>query len=393
MSYVDLDLTDEELTAALTPSHDGLRFATFGHSLVSQVQWQKYVRSALGAEGYTFYGISGGSIQPKPGEGTSGMFSRAHWTTVAASAVNTNDADAGGANSVGFTGGALDRTVFTILWAGANDAICDYTNSYNTLYLRHEFIETLLAKAADLTSGAYADTTAGLAATSADEYFDTASAVSGWRLLYKNHLGAARLVYYYPEAGTTWTCDRSMTVAEQDEFEARNTADGSAAFLSEPLSTGYVVTYEGLWQTLIRNYYTQFNLHERADHKLFIVREPQAFWVYDGTMGWPEGLRAKQDVHERVAERMGCPLIDLWGASGISVFNRGIYLQVESSGDLMIHLNDTGGRLCGKVVAAAVEMHSPVDYTGATGATVLDDPATVADFTPWDEDSVIVAGA
>lgn len=365
------------------------RVITLGHSLVSQAAWQGFLKEFLSLEGASYYGIPGGTVAPKPADGVVGFYSRAHMSDVLANLINQSDADANGIITTGLTSGVKDRSFATILWAGANDAITDYSNSeFQRLYLNKEQIASIATTAPTLSQGHYANTTAGLAGTTAGQYFSVNGDVSGWRILYKNQT-TATMVYHYPIAGTSYTTDRIMSEDEQDEFEARNTTDGSAAFLSEPLSNGFVVTYEALWHTLIANYLAATDYLDRPDHRIFIVREPQAFWRFDGTLDWPQGHYERNEVHRRVADRWGFPLLDIWASSGINIGTRGMFLQIESSSNLFIHLNDKGGRQCARYIASEMLRHPPVDFSDTSDGTNLGIPTDEDDLGPWTPDNVV----
>jgi hypothetical protein len=122
--------------------------------------------------------------------------------------------------------------------------------------------------------------------------------------------------------------------------------------------------------------------------RFFIVREPQAFWKYDGTLHWPQGHFEKNEVHRRVADRWGFPLLDLWSNSGINVGTRGTFLQIEGGGSLFIHLNDKGGRQCARYIAGEMLRHPPIDFTGTIYGSNLGIPTAAADLTPWTPDGV-----
>lgn len=395
-SYHDLSMTAAELEAAVTSPYASKRVITLGHSLVSQVGWQAAMKGYLDLEGYSVLGISGGTIQPKPGESVAGMYSRAYMAGMLDDLINFADADEGGITTLGLTAGVKARSAATIFWAGANDSVTDLGNSPRLrLYLDRDFLASVTERATALSEGTYADTAAGLAATSNGEYFSVAGDLSGWSILYEHRVttgSVAAMVYHYPDAGTDYDTDRIMTTAEQDEFEARNTTDGADAFLSEPLSNGFVVTYEALWHTMIANYLDATGFDDVPTHRFFIVREPQAFWKYDGTLDWPQGHYEKNEVHRRVADRWGFPLIDLWGESGINVVSRGWFLQNEASGELFIHVNDKGGRQCANVISKRLLQHPPLDFTGDADGSNLGVPTAAADLAPWAPDNVISAG-
>lgn len=389
-SFYQLPLTGARMAQMLAPFNNR-RLITLGHSLVSQQTWQGDVVSLLGMEGYSFRGISGGTLQPKPGESTDGMFSRAYMAGLSTSLVNQND---GGITTNGLTQSIADRTAATVFWLGANDSITDLANSpRQILYLDGAFIEIVEAKALAVTQGNFADTAAGLSATSVGQFFDTDGSLAGWKILWEHRVGGtASQVYHYPTGSATWTTDRIMTTAEQDEFEARNTADGADAFLSEPLSNGFIPTYEALWHTMIANYLDATGFDDVPEHRFFIVREPQAFWAYDGTMHWPQGHYEKNEIHKRVADRWSIPLIDLWAESGINISTRGWFMHNEASGDLLIHTNDKGGHQCASVIAQRMMQFPLLDFTSDTQGSNLGLPTAASDLEPWNPDNVSIAG-
>ncbi|OOY25565.1 hypothetical protein BMI91_03925 [Thioclava sediminum] len=388
------DLAD--MAEALRSPWAGKRVITLGHSLVSQVMWQPHLREMLSLEGHSVRGISGGTLQPKPGEGVTGMFSRDYMAGLANDLINFSDATAGNATTLGLSAGVRDRSAATIFWLGANDGVTDLANAgYQTLALDGAQIAGLAAKAAALSVGHFAGPAEGLAATQAGAYFTAPGTQPGFDILYEHRntgSAEAREVYHVPQPEIAYSCDRIMTEAEQDEFEARNAADGAAAFLSAPLSTGYIVTYEGLWHTMIANYLAASGFDGVPDHRLFIVREPQAFWSFDGTLDWPQGHFERNAVHARVADRWGIPLIDLWGESGINLATRGWYLAVEAGGDLLIHLNDRGGRLCANRVATRMAQFPPLDPAGASDGAALALPLDASGLAPWQPDNTVTPG-
>lgn len=177
--------------------------------------------------------------------------------------------------------------------------------------------------------------------------------------------------------------DRPMTIAEQDELEASVASNGAATALSSALSTGLTPTYFTLYMTAIRNFYEAMSFSESPGHQLFMVREPQAFWEFDGTLHWPEGHYQKNEIHKKVSDRFGIPLIDLWQTSSINMRTRGLYLAIESNGDLMIHLNDKGQRQIGRNVAEFLKSYPPVDFSGTVSGTILPFPPVLD---PWNQD-------
>lgn len=381
------------ISEALRSPYKDKRILTLGHSLVSQVNWQPKLKTLLDLEGYSVQGTAGGTLQPKPAEDIKGMFSRAAMDTMLSGIANFNDVGAGGISTAGLTSALKLRTAATIFWTGANDSITDSAASpYKKLYVNKEFTESLKTKAVALSVGTYADTTAGLAATTNGQYFSTAGSITGWKKLYlRRDLGPAiaQIIYHYPEPATVVQADRIMTIAEQDEFEARNTSQGANAFLSEPLSGGLSVTYETLWHTMIRNYLDATLFDAVPEHRFFIVREPQAFWNYDGTLDFPQGYYEKNEVHRRVADRWSIPLIDLWAESGINIATRGWFIQVEDAGQLLIHINKKGGRQVASVIADRMRAHPPITFAGnETDGSKLGFPTTAAELSPWAADNV-----
>lgn len=372
-----------ESASALKSTYEGKRIITLGHSLVSQVGWQPYLKAMLGLSGYSTKGITGGTLQPKPAESIVGMYSRAYMAEMITDMQNFDEVSTRGFDSI------KDASVATIFWLGANDGITDIGNSpYKRLYLDGDFLATLTAKSTGLSVGDFTDTVAGMAGTVEDDYFTTDGNIAGWKILYLNrdNLGA-QIIYHYPSEGTAYTVDRIMTVAEQDELEARNTAQGAAAFLSEPLSTGFVVTYEGLYHTMIANYMLATEYHKVPEHRFFIVREPQAFWAYDGTLDWPQGHYEKNEVHKKVADYWGIPLIDQWGESGINLATRGWFLQNEAGGDLLIHHTEKGGYVCADLVRKRMLEFPPLVLSELYGAD-LDFPTLEDDLGPWNVDNI-----
>lgn len=370
------------------------RILTIGHSLVSQVNWQPSLKKLLSLEGYSVQGTAGGTLQPKPSDGTKGMFSRTAMTSMLSGIINFNDAGAGGIGTVGLTTALKLRTAATIFWTGANDALMDLNNSpYGSLAANREKIESLEARVNALSVGHYASKSVGLAAVALGAYYTAPGAVTGFRIMYlKRNVGAgdfAQTIYHYPYAGQSFETDRIMTTAEQDEFEARNTSQGANAFLSEPLTNGFIVSYEALWHTMIANYMAATGFDTVKEHRWFIVREPQAFWSYDGTIDWPQGYYEKNEVHRRVADRWGIPLIDLWTESGINLATRGFFIQSESGSQLFIHINSAGGLQVANVVSRRMLQHPPLDFTGLTSGTYTALPTIAADLSPWTADNVV----
>lgn len=386
------DLATLATTAnAVNSTYANKRIITLGHSLVSQQGWQGYLKEMLDFEGYSVQGITGGTLQPKPFESPSvdGMFSRAYMNDMVANIINNADAENGGIVTSGLTDEIKQRTAATIFWLGANDNVTDIANSpFKKLYLDGDFISTLYDKAEALSIGDYADEATGFAATSEGEYFATPAATTGYKNLYldRGSLGS-QIIYIYPEPETSYSTDRVMTDAEQDEFEARNDADGVDAFLSEPLSTGLIVTYETLYHTMIYNYLSATGFDSVPEHQFFIVIEPQAFWIYDDTMDWPQGHFEKNEVHRRVASRWGIPIIDQWNESGINLTTRGWFLQNEANGELLIHHTEKGGYMAARLVASRMNQFPVVDLSGYYGAD-LGLPTTEANLSPWDVDNI-----
>jgi hypothetical protein len=183
--------------------------------------------------------------------------------------------------------------------------------------------------------------------------------------------------------------DRIMTTAEQNEYEARNLADGAAADLSEVLTTGLVPTYCTLWLTLISNYIRETGFDTYPAHRMFMVREPQAFWKYDGTLHWPQGYYQKNEVHKKVADYWSIPLIDLWNNSGINLATRGMFMLEEASGQLFIHINDKGGRQCARFIASEFMRNPVIDFSGTSQGSALGIPTAQADLGPWNPDNVV----
>lgn len=176
--------------------------------------------------------------------------------------------------------------------------------------------------------------------------------------------------------------DRIMSIAEQDEFESRNTSAPSTP-LSNALSTGLRPTYLTLYLTAIRNLIEGLGLGPRPEHRLFIVREPQAFHRYDGTLDWPSNHFEKNEIHKKVADYFGLPIIDLWNNSGINISTRGMFMSVEDSGNLMIHLNTKGGVQVMHHIAQVMMQHPPIDFTGISGGADLGFPTATTDLSPW----------
>lgn len=407
-SFADASETSElsdvaTLANTVLSSFKDLRLISLGHSLVSLYGWQNYLTEMMDLEGVSFQGIDGGTIQPKPATGTPGMFSREYYqdlknsTESSKALLNIGDTSNNGIRVDGFPANIKDKTFATLFWDGANDIICDFasvTGANDTLYLDGAYIPSMASRAIALSTGDYADTAAGQTATSGGQYYSVAGAVSGWKILYK-HIGAfggdpayARMIYHYPESdAVVYDTDRPMTIAEQDEFEARNLADGSNAFLSEPLSNGFVVTYEALEHTKYWNYYDAFGWNEVAGHNIFVVIEPQAFWVYDGTVDHPQALIEKNEVKRRVAHRWSFPIIDLQRDSGYNMATRGLYISNEASGGLQIHQTPIGGKHVASIIASRLKQFPPIDFTGLAG-TAMPLPTTAANLSPWDVDNV-----
>ena len=305
------EATNSLTTDYVNDSWKNTRLLTVGHSLVSQQGWQNLVVDKLKMQGYSMYGVAGGTIQPKPQDAppTLGMFSRDYVQDVISSSTNIT---AGGNSSVGL---ASVETHAIILWTGAND------NIYSGLAL---------------SDGS----------------------------------------------------DRIMTIAEQDEFELRNVNTPSTP-LNTALTTGLVVTYKTLYLTMVKNLVdgivdsTTDNIADRPEYRLFIVREPQNFREYDGTLDWGENHFEKNEIHKEVADQFSIPLIDLWNNSGINIWTRGMYLLVEDSNNLMIHLNDKGFEVCADYIAKFIKDYAPLDLSGTSQGSNLGFPTSADDLSPW----------
>ena len=177
--------------------------------------------------------------------------------------------------------------------------------------------------------------------------------------------------------------DRIMTTAEQDEFETRNTTDGASAVLSDPLTGGLIPTYRTLMLTAVRNAIVGLGLTAKPEHRMFIVREPQFFHDFDDTLDWGGKHYEKNDVHRTVADYWSLPLIDLWQNTGINLWNRGWLLNIESSGDLFIHLSAKGHLVIAAEIEKAMNAHPFVDLSSASGGVDLGVPDTTAGASPW----------
>ena len=184
--------------------------------------------------------------------------------------------------------------------------------------------------------------------------------------------------------------DRIMSIAEQDEFEAANAATPTRN-LSTALSTGLIPTYKTLYMTGVRNIMEGLSLLGKPGHRFFMVREPQAFHKYDGTLDWPVGHWEKNLVHKEISDELGIPLIDLWADVGIGLHNRNWMFLTENSGNLFIHLSSHGGRLVGQHIARHLLRHPPIDMSDISGGSagfITAYPTAIADLGPWNVDNL-----
>ena len=181
--------------------------------------------------------------------------------------------------------------------------------------------------------------------------------------------------------------DRIMTIAEQDEWDAR-VINSPATWIGAPLTTGFEPTYKSTYMTMVKNMIdglvdsSGLAIKDRPEYRIFMVREPQAFHEFDGTLDYPLFHFEKNEVHKEVADYFSIPLIDLWANSGINIWTRGTFLNIESGGDLMIHLNDKGYRVVADYIAKVMRQHPPLDYTGTVFGTNLGFPTATDDLTP-----------